>query len=257
MIFLSDLDNTLIFSYKKLSAENVCVERKDVKELSYMTPYGAELFLRVVKQCVFIPITTRSIEQYQRIVFPCGYVPEYAICDNGGTLLINGEPDPVWRQEFENEYKLCCKELDSCRKFLESRPEIYFEIRNVDSTFLFTKSHTPAKTIEAMEKAVPPSGTVRLNNGDKIFSIPKGISKKRAELKIRSMLGAEYTAAAGDSIFDIDMLSAADIAIVKHGEISDKVVNKIQITETDTNDPDFVLKYINRLCGTIKNFKEN
>lgn len=251
MIFLSDLDNTLIFSYKKLSAENVCVERKDGKELSYMTPNGAELFSRIVKRCIFIPITTRSAEQYRRIVFPEEYVPEYAICDNGGTLLVNGEPDPEWRREFEEEYRLCGKELENCRKFLETRPEIYFEIRNVDDTFLFTKSRTPEETLKAMEKAVPSCCTVRLNNGDKIFSIPMNINKRRAELKIKAMLGNKTTAAAGDSIFDIEMLSAADIAIVKHGEISDKVINKIQITETESNDPDFVLKYIDRLCNKI------
>ena len=48
------------------------------------------------------------------------------------------------------------------------------------------------------------------------------------------------------------MLSGADIAIVKHGEISDRVINKIQITETDSSDPDFVLKCIDKLCGILK-----
>ncbi|MDE7294517.1 MAG: HAD family hydrolase, partial [Oscillospiraceae bacterium] len=70
MIFLSDLDNTLIFSYKKMSPDNLCVETKEGKKLSYMTHEGGRLFREMTEKMRFIPITTRSVEQYSRIIFP-------------------------------------------------------------------------------------------------------------------------------------------------------------------------------------------
>ena len=68
--FCSDLDNTLIYSYRHdIGNEKVLVETKEGKELSYMTKVSYELLKQVSQKKELIPLTTRSLEQYSRIDF--------------------------------------------------------------------------------------------------------------------------------------------------------------------------------------------
>lgn len=234
VILLSDLDNTLIFSYKKLSAENVCVEKKDGKELSYMTPLSAEMFAEIVKRVTFIPVTTRSAEQYGRIIFPGEYIPEYAVIDNGANLLVNGQTDREWQRSFAGIYAECAEEIARCCSYLEKCANVYFEIRIVDGSFLFTKCRDCENIIADMRKNICPEKTELFSNGDKLYAIPAGISKENAAVKLRERLGDVLVIAAGDSLFDVGMLKAADIPIAA-GELA---------PDLSAGDPDYVLKQV-------------
>ncbi|MGN0695274.1 MAG: hypothetical protein ACI4J5_00755 [Oscillospiraceae bacterium] len=247
MLFLSDLDNTLIFSYRKLSEENLCVEKKDGKDLSYMTYRSAELFGRIVRRVTFIPVTTRSAEQYGRISFPGGYVPRYAVIDNGANLLINGKPDDQWRSEIIPAVNESLPEIHECEKFLRKCGEVYFDIRFVDDSFLFTKCHDSERIMHELSFAVKPVRTRLFINGDKLYAIPDGISKKNALERLKMRLKNELIIAAGDSLFDEGMLSAADIAIVKYGELCGREINPRQLSEDTESSPDFVLSRLSEL----------
>ncbi|MCI5752649.1 MAG: hypothetical protein MR038_09245 [Oscillospiraceae bacterium] len=244
MLFLSDLDNTLIFSYKKLSEKDLCVEKKDGKNLSYMTYHSAELFSDIVRRVTFIPVTTRSAEQYGRISFPEGYIPKYAVIDNGANLLINGEPDKQWRSEVIPAINESLPEIRECEKYLQKCGEVYFDIRFVDDSFLFTKCHDSERVMHELFSEISPAKTRLFTNGDKLYAIPDGISKKNALERLKRRLSGELIIAAGDSLFDEDMLSAADLAIVKYGELSGRVINPRQLSEERESDPDFVLSCI-------------
>lgn len=241
MLFLSDLDNTLIFSYKKLSEKDLCVEKKDGKNLSYMTYRSAELFSYIVRRVTFIPVTTRSAEQYGRISFPEGYIPEYAVIDNGANLLINGEPDEQWRSEIIPAIDESLPEIRECENYLQKCGEVYFDIRFVDDSFLFTKCHNSERVMHELFSEISPAKTRLFTNGDKLYAIPDGISKKNALERLKRRLSGELIIAAGDSLFDEDMLSAADLAIVKYGELCGKRINPRQLSEERESDPDFVL----------------
>lgn len=91
-LIFSDLDGTLIFSASRKQPGDIVCEYKDNREISCITKRQAEL----LPGLAIVPVTTRSIEQYRRIRFPEGFSPEYALTDNGGTLLVNGVPDPDW-----------------------------------------------------------------------------------------------------------------------------------------------------------------
>lgn len=249
MLFLTDLDNTLIFSYKKLSEKDLCVEKKDGKDLSYMTHRSAELFGEIVKRIRLIPVTTRSAEQYGRIFFPKGYVPEYAVIDNGANLLINGKADKQWRDKILPLIDESLPELKECEKYLKSCGGVYFDIRFVDESFLFTKCHDSERVMNEMLSAVSPERTRLFTNGDKLYAIPEGISKKNALEMLKKRLNGEAVIAAGDSLFDEDLLAAADIAIVKYGELSGKMINPRQFTEAEDNSSDFVLECINKIIN--------
>lgn len=246
MIFLSDLDRTLIFSHRRISRNNLCVERVDDREISYMTPYAAKKLCEISDRITFIPVTMRSRNEFGRIQFPDKCRIKYAVCDNGGTLLINGVPDENWKAETDEIFSSAYDELQECIAFLQKRSEIYLDIRLVDNIFLYTKSHTPAETLAEMEKAVCPKKCGLISVGDKIYAIPHGISKGEAVKKLKLRFPDEMIIAAGDSLPDTQMLRTADIAILKYGDgkLKDNIYNPKQYTETDSDDPDFTVNTV-------------
>lgn len=216
-----------------------------------MTRRGAELFERLAGKIAFVPVTTRSLEQYGRIVFPGGFVPEYAVADNGANLLINGRPDPEWFDSFKDVIEESMDELRAAEEYLKKCPETYFDIRLVDGVFLFTKVRDPQRVSRELAQCVMPVKTAVFVNGDKLYVVPKGISKENALKKLRLMLRPDITAAAGDSLFDAGMLAAADIAVIKNGELSGMRINSRSIAETEGDDPDFVLDTAERMAYNI------
>lgn len=244
MLFLSDLDRTLIFSYKRLTDDNICVEEKEGKKLSFMTPLSAKLLCEISEKVTFIPVTTRSIEQYERISFPSG-MPRFAVCDNGGNLLVNGVPDPLWRKCAEEHILPAMAEMERIKSFWESLDEVYFEVRLVDGTFIFTKSHTPLETLRLTAEKLCPEKVGLFDNGDKIYAVPQGINKGAALLWLRERFGEEIIAA-GDSLFDREMLQNADIAIVKQGELSGEKLAPVCYRE-EGDDPDHTLLTVRKI----------
>ena len=70
ILFASDLDNTLIYSYKREIGKKVLVETMGEKELSFMTENTWRLLKELPPHMMFVPVSTRSEEQYKRICFP-------------------------------------------------------------------------------------------------------------------------------------------------------------------------------------------
>ncbi len=98
--FFSDLDNTLIFSYKHdIGEKKRCVEIYQGREVSYITERTYGLLKYAASRLLFVPVTTRTEEQYRRIDLGVG-VPSYALVCNGGVLLINGQEDAGWYREI-------------------------------------------------------------------------------------------------------------------------------------------------------------
>ena len=98
-IFASDLDNTLIFSYKHALDSDLCVEYLDGKPQGYLPPTAPAMLEELMEKALFIPVTSRSVEQYLRIQFPLRCRPRYGAAANGGILLDGGAVDLAWRQE--------------------------------------------------------------------------------------------------------------------------------------------------------------
>ena len=84
IVFHTDLDNTLIYSYKhELGADKHCVEVYHGREISFITA-ETERLLQQIKarenQIVMIPTTTRTTEQYHRIQLGIGELPYALVC---------------------------------------------------------------------------------------------------------------------------------------------------------------------------------
>lgn len=236
-ILFSDLDGTLIFSAKRKQVGDIVVERRDGLEISCVTARQAEIFPRLSG---VIPVTTRSVEQYKRIEFAgLGFSPRYALCDNGGTLLVNGEPDAEWSEWSAEIVAECSDELSAFRELLERDPRRIFETRLVDGLFVFTKSAEPAETLKYIGEG---SKCECFFTGEKVYVIPKKLNKGAAAKRLAKRLGLSEFAAAGDSLMDASMLNAANVAVFTE-DISEAVTAREKIPHTREGFPEFVTEF--------------
>jgi len=213
IIFHSDLDNTLIYSYKhEIGPEKRCVERYQGREISYMTEKSLELLEQIRKQVLFVPTTTRTAEQYNRICLGTMRTA-YALVCNGGILLADGRENDRWYQEPLAGISDCAGELKNAEKILEKDPDRNFELRFIRKLFLFTKSRNPRNTISRLKKVLNLERVDVFGNGVKVYVLPRYLNKGKAVLRFKEKLKADRIIACGDSEFDIPMLDAADIPI--------------------------------------------
>ena len=182
-LIFSDLDGTLIFSALRKQPGDIVCEYKDTREISCITKRQAEL----LPGLEIIPVTTRSIEQYRRIRFPEGFSPEYALTDNGGTLLVNGVPDPEWARRTMRLVQESSRGLERCRSVMEQDPGRNFEIRMVDGMFLFTKSTEPESMLRRLNE-VSGAEVSCFATGAKVYALPAGLCKGAAVNRFAGML---------------------------------------------------------------------
>jgi len=228
-LFISDLDNTMIYSYKKdIGIDKVLVESKEGKELSYMTRMSYDLLNKVRSQYHFVPTTTRSLEQYFRICLNDKWLPQYALVSNGGNFLYNNKIDKNW---YTNSLKLIEEAEETMFKaidILRYDKHVTFEVRKVDGLFVFTKSDDVNYSMRSLKESLDLNVVDVFNNGSKVYVLPKMINKGMC---------------AGDSEFDIPMLLEANLAFIPedlNNEIMIKHTNKI-IASSSTIFSDVVL----------------
>lgn len=90
ILFACDLDNTLIHSYKKKYADDICVEIYNGNEQSFISARTKNLLKEIAEKIIFVPITTRSVEQYKRIFWFENFSPSFAVTTNGAKFFCNG-----------------------------------------------------------------------------------------------------------------------------------------------------------------------
>lgn len=213
MVFCSDLDNTLIYSYKhEIGPDKKCVETYQGREVSYMTNRSCKLLRQVRERMLFVPTTTRTVEQYQRVVFGEG-PPEYALVCNGGVLLVNGRQDSGWYEESLGLVSGSQAALQEAVRVLEADRSVNFEVRWIERLFVFTKSMEPRQTVCRLQEYLQGGPVEVFSLGAKVYVVPGELNKGEAVRRFRRRVRAGAVAAAGDSRFDIPMLEEADFAI--------------------------------------------
>ncbi|MFJ6459660.1 HAD family hydrolase [Streptomyces sp. NPDC091387] len=230
----SDLDRTLIYSAAALqlpmpdaqAPRLLCVEVYDHKPLSYVTETAAALLVELARSTVFVPATTRTREQYHRIHLP-GPAARFAICANGGHILVDGESDPDWQRTVTRRLADECASLAEVRAHLVSAadPAWLLKERVAEDLFAYLVVDRallpPDWRQELAEWAEPRGWTVSLQ-GRKIYAVPRPLTKSAAMHEVARRTGATLTLAAGDSLLDADLLLAADHGWRPgHGELAD------------------------------------
>ncbi|MEU0373868.1 HAD family hydrolase [Streptomyces sp. NPDC006283] len=234
VLVASDLDRTLIYSNAALglgmpdavAPRLLCVEVHEHKPLSYMTERAAGLLTKLAQDTVFVPTTTRTRKQYQRISLP-GLPPKYAICANGGHLLVDGISDRDWRESVAARLAAECAPLAEIRAHLRDTadPAWLRKERVAEDLFAYLvveRSLLPDGWVAELGAWAEVRGWTVSLQGRKIYAVPKPLTKSAAVREVARRTGARLTLAAGDSLLDADLLLAADLAWRPgHGELAE------------------------------------
>ena len=212
ILFACDLDNTLLYSHKvALPEEKICAEYYLGHEQSFLTRRTVELLKKVRKKTIFVPITTRSLEQYRRIIWPQGLEPKSALAANGAIMLEGGEPEPIWQEESRQKFSRYTEVLEDLRqRIIKDYPEI--NCRMVDGSYLFLAAADSSSAERLAAQIAAPSSVSVEVSGRKIYFLPPELDKGATLRRLQKLLNPSTTFAAGDSSLDVPMLNSADLA---------------------------------------------
>ena len=233
VILGTDLDRTIIFSEKFIKANNkqdwkdnhICLEHYNGKPLSYVTKetfnYLYNLLEDPYEKNTFIPITTRSIEQFKRINLISNF--PYAITNNGGVILKYGKPIKEWTDFINSQKKRLKVSYKEIVNLYANNPEVYEkEGKLVDGLFLFVKikdldENKTAIFLKDLESKLLNTGWTFTLQGKKLYIIPEYIRKDKALFYLINSHLKEYSnvvLTAGDGKLDLDLIEFGDINFV-------------------------------------------
>lgn len=216
-ILCTDLDNTIIYSYKHdIGNEKMNVEIYKEREISFISNHTYELLKKVNEEFLIIPTSTRTIEQYERIDLKIGTF-KYALVCNGSVLLVDGKKDKDWYEESLRLAKPSNLEVKKALEYLENDKRRIFELRHIEDLFVFTKCDEAETVVNELRKYLDKNLVNVFNNKEKVYVLPTSLSKGKAIERLRKYLKVEFIIASGDSEFDISMVEAADVGLVPYG----------------------------------------
>lgn len=233
VLVVSDLDRTLIYSAAALQLPGadedaptlVSVEVLDGRPQSFLTLTATRRLTEIAAAATFVPTTTRTMAQYQRVHFP-GVRPKFAITSNGGNILIDGRPDEQWRRSTASAIADCGVGLAEVRAELKRRTQGEWALKRRVGDELFCylvveQALVPDDFLPSWTSWCTDRGWRVSVQGRKIYSIPDPLTKERAMLAVARRAGAQRLVAAGDGALDAGFLSAADAGIrPPHGELA-------------------------------------
>jgi hydroxymethylpyrimidine pyrophosphatase-like HAD family hydrolase len=244
MIFASDLDRTLIYSSKffdtkqrELSVRNV--EVYNGKEISFMTEKAIKLLKELSEQMMFIPVTTRTIEQYSRIsLFQEEIKPTYAITCNGGVVLKDGKVDRYWEEYVQKKINDSHTSLEDVKRKIEetSDPVWLDSIRVVDHFFIYLlikPELAPAERMNEYSEWAAERGWFFSLQGRKVYFIPGFVNKWDAVNYLSEKEGKKTVFTAGDSNLDVCLIEQAGFGLIpRHGEAASRYAH-LPLTQTE------------------------
>lgn len=242
MIVASDLDRTLIYSNRAIEEFGVPantklkpVEKKDGKTIAFMTIASFNALKVLCDTLLFIPITTRTTEQFKRIfIFERDIALKYTITLNGATILKNGKPLEDWSNLIST--KLIAESATGYEVLSCMRAEgiiLKGNVRQVEGLFFYyILESAPSKLeINCIREFVSKFGWRISLQGRKLYFMPNGINKGDALEFICNQEEKKVIAGAGDSVLDLDFLKNCQNPFVpKHGELT-KLAKKWIFTE--------------------------
>ncbi|MBH0119100.1 HAD family hydrolase [Rhodococcus sp. CX] len=236
-LIASDLDRTLIYSRAAMTRAQfdrddlLCVEYHKGAPLSYLTETSAQRLRELSTTAQLVPTTTRTPAQFRRIALPGGPW-RYAITSNGGAILVDGEPDPAWREGLDRAVWAGGAGLDEVLTALRARisPDWVRKLRIADDLFCYLVVDVdaqPADFLVEWDEWCRARGWGASQQGRKIYTVPDSVCKSHAVAEVHRRLVADGVLsedspvfAAGDGALDAPMLEAADAAIRPcHGEL--------------------------------------
>lgn len=248
LLFLCDLDNTLLHGQKEKKPGDYCVEIYKGSEQSFITPKVYCLLEKFYKRedIMLIAVTTRSVEQYMRINLGNQRRFKYALAGNGGVLIDkNGELDKNWYKKscsFVKKYEDELHDLE--KKYIMKN--IYKNVYMVENLFLFIGCNDEQQAVQAKNEIEKDTDLDVLLSGRKIYIFPPKLNKGEAVIRAREKFPAKTVISAGDSLIDLPMFNLADISLAdneKLASLADKNA-KIFIKNANERFGDFIANFL-------------
>ncbi|WML25880.1 hypothetical protein [Neobacillus sp. OS1-33] len=232
MIFASDLDRTLVYSKRAIEEMGEFdktalrpVEKKDNDWVAFMTDQSFLALKELSQACLFVPVTTRTTEQFNRFfIFKKDIPLKYAITSNGANIIYEGEMMEEWSSHIFNRMNA---ESASQTELLANLKREGFQfdgqIKQAENLFFYyiLNSLPPALDRKAINDVAVSFGWRISLQGRKLYFIPRAISKGDALEFISKREGIEVIAGAGDSVLDWDFLKNCQNRFVPaHGELA-------------------------------------
>lgn len=226
LVITSDLDQTLIFSPRAtarlggaLPADPVdVVGGQTVSEMARTVAAGIRA---LPDHAEFVPATTRTIAQLRRLRLP---VPSrYTVVACGGIVLIDGVPDAEWQLRRRRT----AREIASAgvaHRLLEALSDEPWLMRFAQADDVFSYAIVDPALVDDEQLSVLAASCATIGwrstlQGRKLYLLPTNLCKSAAVNYVVERLTAEsrerpYHVAAGDSLLDRAMVSAANAAWV-------------------------------------------
>lgn len=229
MMFASDLDRTLIYSKRAMEdypldekIDLVPVEQKLKNDVSFMSKSSLEYLQRLSKKLLFVPVTTRSLEQYQRILFSETLI-KYAVTTNGANIHYQGTPLREWESKVSKEMADSSVHLQELISLITQHFHFQGEMRVVEDLFFYyhLTEIVSAEVVEELVSSLFNLGWRVSLQGRKLYFVPTAISKGKAIQFIQEREEVTTLIGAGDSLFDDDFLKLCQYPFVLgHGELA-------------------------------------
>lgn len=245
VLFASDLDRTLIYSANSMllagpddaAPPMVVAEVYRSAPLSFMTRRAEAMLEDMAQRGLFVPVTTRTREQFNRIRLP-GRGQGYAVSTNGAVLMKDGEPDAAWTTSIHGRIRECAPLAEVFTHLTVDRPVPgLVRARTAEDTFVYCLVERAALSADYLAELTDWCGqrgwAVSLQ-GRKLYCVPVPVSKEAAVAEVRERMGIDLLITAGDSLLDAGMLELADIAFrPAHGELHDTGFERPHLTVTE------------------------
>lgn len=199
-VWFTDLDNTLVHSYKYKEPNDVCVEHKLGMKQGFIDKDILDKLNDLKKvpkeELQIIPITTRSYEQYLRIkLFEIEH--PLVVTTNGGKIIQGGVDNIKYTHHLCRNNKEELKELGKLFRVLHR--EGAYSIKLVDQLFICTV----ADAIGIKDRL--PAGLETSSVGSKVYIALKNINKRYAMEYMLKDSSVEEVICSGDSWLDFCM----------------------------------------------------
>lgn len=181
ILIACDLDNTLIHSLKYSQDSDICIEWIQKKPQGFMSIETIRLLKELTSVAVFVPVTTRSIEQYSRIIWPDECKPKCAITSNGGIMLLNDNRSPEWDKTVGIYVVSYYDEIKRMYHILSQKSE-FIRCRIVDNTYIFVYCNEGIDAKECSQEYMKITNLNVLASGKKIYFFPPQIKKRYGDI---------------------------------------------------------------------------
>lgn len=243
-----DLDRTLIYSANSMKLDGpdrdapslVVSEVYGGVPLSFMTRAAEGLLRGLTQEAIFVPVTTRTKEQFHRVRIP-GRGQGYAVTTNGAVLLHNGEPDREWAEHIQETVGAYCAPLNDVLDYLTGpgAVESILRVRSAEDVFVYSivnREDLSAQYLEDLTGWCKERGWSTSLQGRKLYCVPSPVTKESAVSEIRRRMSVDVLVAAGDSKLDAGILELADHAIrPSHGELEQMEFKRQHLAVTSSS----------------------